>query len=321
MQHVSRRHVLGLVGAAGAGVAVASTQPAGASAGDTALHDHGRRRQRGRRTGIKGVSALGVPLIGMSAPAEVWHARHRAVGPGVGARRIFADLADGPTSQLSLVREAHAAGQLPVISYKAGGDVDAVVAGQYDAAAAAAAARLAAFDRPTAVVFWHEPHGDMTPAQYVAASMRILPFFKRDRLEVGPLLNGWLLDRQAEVFAQYAPDELLRTWDWFGFDTYESGTMESPGAVKPASRIPAAAAFLAQRGFQLPLGVGEYNGYSAQSITDVGNALLSTPNVWFGCLWNTTGGKGVELSGDRLEAFRGTLAKARARRARRRRRR
>ncbi len=314
MEHVSRRHVLQLVGATGAGVAGASTLgtlPAAA-----------RQGGRGRRTGIRSIQQLRVPLVGMSAPVEDWAERHALVGPGVGARRIFADLADGPTSQLRLVREAHAAGQLPVISYKAGGDVADVLAGRFDAVAAEAAARLASFGKHTAVTFWHEPHGNMTPAEYVAASKRLVPILKRGgaKLKVGPLLNGWLLDRQADLFAQYAPDELLRKWDWFGLDTYESGTMESPGSVKPASRIPAARQFLASRGFDLPIGIGEYNGYSAATITEAGNALLDTDNVWFGCLWNTTGGKGVELSGDRLTAFRGTLQKARTRRARRRKR-
>ncbi|CAM3679442.1 hypothetical protein NOZE110980_10685 [Nocardioides zeicaulis] len=317
MEHLTRRHVLQLAGATGAGVAGASMLgvPAGLAA-PTRREGGGQ----GRRTGIRSISRLGVPLIGMSAPVEEWASKHAAVGDGIGARRIFADLAAGPSSQFSLVREAHAAGQLPVVSYKAGGRIEDVLAGRFDAAAAEAAARLASFDKHTAVTFWHEPHGNMTPEQYVAASMRLVPIFKRGgrRLKVGPLLNGWLLDRQADLFAQYAPDALLRKWDWFGLDTYEAGTMDDPGAVKPASRIPAAKAFLAQRGVDLPLGIGEYNGYSAQSITDTGNVLMDTPGVWFGCLWNTTGGKGVELSGDRLSAFQGTLQKARARRARRR---
>jgi hypothetical protein len=34
--------------------------------------------------------------------------------------------------------------------------------------------------------------------------------------------------------------------------------------------------------------------------------------VWFGCVWNATGGKGYELTGDRLTAFRKTLADPRS---------
>lgn len=303
MENVSRRNVLRLIGATGAGVAGASAALSAALAADA---------RRGRPTGIKAVMAAGVPLIGMSAPADVWAARARSVGPGLGARRIFADLARGATSQLRLVEQAHASGQLPVISYKVGNDVEGAIAGKYDAVASAAAAKLASYGRPTAVAFWHEPHGDMTPAQYVAASKRILPFFQRGSLRVGPILNGWLLDRQAGLFGQYAPDEMFGIWDWFGIDTYESGTMASPGDTKPADRLPAVSRFVRSRGHDLPLGVGEYNGYSATSITRAGKAMMSTPNVWFGCVWNSTGDKGYELTGDRLEAFRGTLATARA---------
>ncbi len=305
MEHVSRRHVLQLLGATGAGVAGASAllPPAGA----VPIH-----RDPGRRSGTQAALAPIVPLIGMSTAARQWAARSAEVGPGLGARRIFADLAAGPTSQLSLVRAAHAAGQLPVISYKAGGSIADTLAGRYDDVAAQAAAQLAALGKPTAVTFWHEPHGNMTPAQFVAAQRRMVPIFQRGgaNLQVGPLLNGFLLDRQTSLFAQYAPDELLALWDFFGLDTYESGTMSSPGAAKPAPRVGAARTFLAQRGSNLPLGIGEYNGYSAQTITDTGTALLSTPGVWFGCLWNTTGGKGIAVSGDRLAAFRGTLAAA-----------
>jgi hypothetical protein len=261
---------------------------------------------------MRAVISSGMPLIGMSSPASVWNQRVNAVGPGLASRRIFADLGSGATSQLKLVEQALAAGMLPVISYKVGGDAAGAASGKFNAVAAQAAAKLAAYDRNIAVTFWHEPHGDMTPAQYVAASKQILPAFKRGKLRVGPILNGWLLDNQQATFGSYSPDGLFDLWDWFGIDTYESGTMQSPGSRKPADRIPALKKYLSGRGFDLPLGVGEYNGYSAKSIADVGEALMSTPNVWFGCVWNSTGGKGWELTGDRLAAFKGTLADSRS---------
>ena len=46
-----------------------------------------------------------------------------------------------------------------------------------------------------------------------------------------------------------------------------------------------------------------------------GAAILTTPNVWFGCMWNATQGKGYALEGERLSAFQQTLASAQARRA------
>ena len=264
-------------------------------------------------TGIRAITTARTPLIGMSAPASLWGQRVQQVGPGLGARRIFANLGRGATHQLDLVEQAHAAGLLPVISYKVGGDIASAVNGGYNAVAERAAARLASYDKPTAVAFWHEPYGNVTPAQYVAASKQLLPIFRRGKLRVGPILNGWLLDNKQNTFALFCPDSLFNLWDWFGIDTYESGTMAAPGTVKPAHRVAAVSAFLKSRGRAgLPIGVGEYNGYSAKSIADAGEALLSTPNVWFGCMWNATGGVGHELTGDRLTAFRKTLADPRS---------
>ena len=247
-------------------------------------------------------------LVGMNAMASSWDQRAREVGPGLGARRIFADLAAGASSQIGLVEEAHNAGMLPVISYKVGGDIAGAKAGSYNAVAEQAAAKLASYGLPTAVTFWHEPNPDLSGADYVAASKQILPAFKQGELRVGPILNGWLLDNQLPLFASFAPDEMFGLWDWFGVDTYESGTPTSPGKAKPADRIPAMANFVAARKPGMPLGVGEYNGFSAQTIAAAGDALLSTPDVWFGCVWNNTGGIGQVLTGDRLAAFKQTLA-------------
>ena len=66
----------------------------------------------------------------------------------------------------------------------------------------------------------------------------------------------------------------------------------------------------------MPLGIGEYNGYSAATIAAAGQAILDTPHVWFGCMWNSTEGKGYVLEGERLTAFQQTLAVARTRQAR-----
>jgi len=250
----------------------------------------------------------GGPLIGMSAPNAQWDQRVREVGPGLGARRIFADLAAGATSQLKSVEAAHRAGMLPVISYKVGGDIAGAVAGKYNAVAEQAAARLASYGLPTAVTFWHEPHNDMTTAQYVAASKQILPAFKRGHLRVGPLLNGFLLDRQQDLFGEYCPDELMELWDWIGIDTYQLGSLEKPGKADPGARIKALSTYVKKRGYDLPLGVGEYNGFTAEAIRSAGKALLTTPNVWFGCVWNSQLERNYVLTGERLQAFRETLS-------------
>jgi hypothetical protein len=143
---------------------------------------------------IVGPVPLGAALIGMSAPSNEWAQRVGEVGPGLAARRIYADLAAGAGSQIGLVEEAHRAGMLPVISYKVGGDVAGAISGKYNAVADQAAAKLASYGLPTAVTFWHEPNPDMTGAEYVAASKQLLPVFRRGELRVGPILNGWLLD-------------------------------------------------------------------------------------------------------------------------------
>ena len=303
---ITRRNAIRLLGVGAAGTAGASVA---LGAGTSTPAAAATPQRKLRHLGPRSVIATGTTLVGMSAPRGVWSERVQAVGPGLGARRIFADLASGADSQIKLVEQAHAAGMLPVISYKVGGDIAGAASGRFDAVAAKAAEKLASYDKPTAVAFWHEPYGDMTGAQYAAASRRLLPILRRGKLRVGPILNGWLLDNKRSDFAAFCPDELFGLWDWFGIDTYESGTMAAPGSRKPAGRIPALRSYLASRGHaKLPIGVGEYNGYSAASIRDAGEALFSTSDVWFGCVWNSTGGKGWELTGDRLAAFRETLA-------------
>ena len=254
----------------------------------------------------------GATIIGMSSAAPVWDQRVAEVGTGLTARRIFADLASGPLDQIHLVEQAHEAGLMPVISYKVGGNAAGAAAGNYNAAAEQAAARLDSYGLPTTVTYWHEPYGNLSPASYVAGNKQLLPAFKRGQIKVGPLLNGWLLDNKVPDFTSFCPDELFGLWDWFGIDTYESGTMEAPDTIKPADRIPKLAAYVAARGHNHRLGIGEYNGYSAATIAAAGDAILAEPKVWFGCMWNSTIGKGYTLTGDRLDAFKTTLADPRA---------
>ena len=319
MQTTSRRNVLRLFGGvAGAGIvgvsSVSGLAPSFASPDTRELRHPSSTPSSTPTPAPAPVVAAGTTLIGMSSPASLWAQRVSEVGPGLGARRIFADLASGATSQLKLVEQAHAAGMLPVISYKVGGDASGAASGRFNAVAAEAAARLAAYGKPTAVTFWHEPNGDITPAQYVAASKQILPNFKRDQLRVGPILNGWLLDRQQSTFAAFAPDEMLGLWDWFGIDSYQPGTMSSPNtSVMPVDRLTKLNDWLAAKGHaDMPVGVGEYNGFSAEAIQGMGEGLLSRPNTWFGCVWNVDEARAGLLTGDRLAAFKQTLADPRS---------
>lgn len=247
-------------------------------------------------------------IIGMSAPNEMWDRRLTEVGAsGVTARRIFADLTSTGTDQLRLVSEVVADGMMPVISYKVP-DAATAARGGYNAWARTAAEKLAALNAPVTVTFWHEPHGDMTPAQFIAGNRQILPAFKRGKIHVGPLLNGWLLDNQVSAFASYTSADLFALWDFIGIDTYQSGTSSNPGARLPGSRIPKLVTWLRSinQGSE-PIGVGEYNGHTAEAIRHAGDVFLSTPTLWFACMWNSTGSSlGVPLSGARLDAFRAT---------------
>lgn len=249
-------------------------------------------------------------LIGMSAPADVWDQRIAEVGPGIGARRIFADLRSDGLHRLDVVRQAIADGMLPVLSYKVP-DVTSAIAGAYDAWAERAATQLDALDADIAVTIWHEPRGDMTGAQFVALHERLIPILGRGKVTVGPIMNGWLLDRTATTveFGTFTSTKLLGLWDWFGIDSYQSLTNLE---LSPGDRIPPLVQFLADRGHpDMDILVGEYNAHTAATVTEAGEVFLSTPQVKVACVWNSTGtgtAGATPLSGVRLEAFKGTLA-------------
>ena len=203
------------------------------------------------------------------------------------------------------------------ISYKVGGDIDGAVSGKFNAVAEQAATRLASYGLPTAVTFWHEPNPDVSGAQYVAASKQLLPIFKRGELRVGPLLNGWLLDNQMATWSAYCPDDSsvsgtgwVSTPTRAGLPSGRAGSSPPTGSLRwRRSRGPA--------GSTCRWRWVSTTGTAPQTIAQAGETLLSTPNVWFGCVFNSDyGAKGDVLDGDRLTAFRGTLADPRSKAAR-----
>ncbi|MEQ6900988.1 hypothetical protein [Nocardioides sp. YIM 152588] len=246
-------------------------------------------------------------VLGMSAPASLWDQRLGEVGScGVGARRIFASLQADGRARASEIEATLAAGMMPVVSYKVP-SVDTLIAGGYDAWLDATGAYLAGLGEQVTATFWHEPHGDMPVADFRAGSRRFLDRVQSATTAVGPILNGWLLDRRVDDFAAYTSPGLLRDWDFVGVDSYHSGTASAPGPLLPARAVPLLAEWLDEQGFpDKPIGLGEYNGYSADALTEAGEMLLSTPELWFGLVWNSTGDKYVPLTGDRLTAFRET---------------
>lgn len=253
-------------------------------------------------------------IIGMSAPATNWSTRLAEVGPaGVKARRIFALLNSAASDQTDLIGQAVSAGLLPVCSWKVP-DLPTYLAGGYDAWLDTLNGYLGGLGVTVAAAFHHEPQGDMTGAQFCAGSQRFLDHVTAPNVKVGPILNGWLLDNQVSTFASFTSPALLAQWDFVAVDTYQAGTVTAPDAVKYGGRaVPLLASWLDGQGFpNMPIGVGEYNGFTADSLTKGGEAILSCPELWFGLVWNSEGGLGHVLTADRLAAYQATKADARA---------
>jgi len=252
-------------------------------------------------------------VIGMSAPANLWDTRIQEVGAnGVRARRIFADLSESGSSQLPLIRRAIADGMTPIISYKVPNPAT-LANGGYDTWLATLRTQLNDLNAPVTATFWHEPHGNMDPAVFRAASLKFFDGVDSPDIAVGPILNGWLLDRRVADFASYTDANLLDKWEFVAVDSYQSGTPTNPGNLMPARAIPLLENWMDSVGHpNTPLGLGEYNGFSAKAIADAGEILLSTPEVWFGLAWNSTAGAYVPLTGDRITAFQNTKADPRA---------
>lgn len=269
---------------------------------------------------LGGASAAAVPqppiqpkVIGMSAPASLWSQRIAEVGRcGVEARRIFARLQSDGRDQSALIEQAVADGQMPVISYKVP-SVSAMLAGDYDQWMTNLKYYLSGLGVQVTATFWHEPYGDMDPANFRTASQKFLNRVKAPNVAVGPILNGWLLDDKESDFRALTSTRLLTEWDFVAVDSYQSGTASAPGTKMPARAISQLTKWLNWRGFpNKPIGLGEYNGFTAEAISEAGETILSTPEVWFALAWNSEGDAYTPLEGDRLEAFRATKSDSRA---------
>jgi hypothetical protein len=249
----------------------------------------------------------------MSAPSDLWDQRIGEVGAnGVKARRVFASLSSSGSSLLPLIRETIADGMMPVISYKVP-DPATLANGGYDEWLRALRSQLTALGAPVTATFWHEPNGDMDPAVFRAASLRFFELVDAPSIAVGPILNGFLLDRRVSDFAAFTDANLLDKWEFVAVDSYQSGSVEAPGSSLPARAVPLLASWMDSVGHpDKPLGLGEYNGFSADAMTEAGEAILSTPELWFGLAWNSQGDSYAPLEGDRITAFQRTKADTRA---------
>lgn len=257
-----------------------------------------------------------ITTIGMSAEAKVWDQRLASVGEeGITARRVFAQLKSDGRDQADIIQEASRDEHLPCVSYKVPSVTNAI-RGDYDGWAAKAAEFLASFDHGILVAIWHEPHGDMTPAQFVQMQERLIPIFKGvGKIRVGCLLNGWLLDKRVNDFKSYLSQKTFDLYDFVGMDTYQP-TNTSVDTI-PGDRVDPLIAVNKSFGDEdKPIVIGEYNGLDADAIRRSGEKFLATPQVRAAYMWNSASDPGsgyVPLEGERLQAFKATKADDRAR--------
>ena len=257
-----------------------------------------------------GTTATKKALLGMSAPADTWDQRVREVGPGLEARRIFyTSFGDS----LRLAERACADGMYPVLSYKTGGYSWAqVAAGNADAELRALATRLNALPCDSFVAIHHEPAKDGAARDWAAMQAHALPILGGaigGKVKVGVIANGWWWSptnqgyTDAEI-AEYIPRAVIDVSDVIAADTYQ--TCET--CEEPLPKMKGMAAWARRVGGVRALGVGEFNGFTAASITNATKTLAEEPLFAWGCVWNSTGGIATVLTGARLEAFRTALA-------------
>jgi hypothetical protein len=257
-------------------------------------------------------------VVGMSAVSSTWSQRLSEVGAtGITARRIFADLTSTGRDQSTLIQQALDAGMMPVLSYKVP-SVSTLNSNGYDSWLANLNTYLGNLDGPVTATFWHEPHGDMSPADFRAGSQQFLDSLTDPDISVGPILNGWLLDNRVADWASYTSPALLAQWDFLGLDSYQEGTVANPSTtLLPGRAIPKAATWLDDQGFpDKRILVGEYNGQTVQGMEYAHQQILSTPELWVACVWNMDHMQNGSLkfnvlSGSRLTEFREFKADAR----------
>lgn len=265
------------------------------------------------------VSGAAPKVIGMSSPASLWDQRLAEVGAqGIKSRRIYADLSSAGISQRTLIEDAIAAGMTPVVSFKFGtGTIANAGAGAYNAWVTTAATQLQGYGVPILVACWHEPFDDMTGSQWLAIQRQVLPILNaKSNLSTYCILHGWLLDNRVADWNSYMAPDVFAALDYFGCDSYQSGTNTSPGSNDLTTRMPDLLNWLAAQGDAAkPVIIGEWSAYTAASLTSVGNTILSTPNVRYALLFNSQqGGKGEPLvpGTARMSSFQATKADARA---------
>jgi hypothetical protein len=240
------------------------------------------------------------------------------------ARRTYPTFVASGQNKSADHAEFIADGMMPIMSYKppvlsgqTAPDTAGFLAGTYDAYLAATVNYIIGLNVPVTVSFWHEPHNEITPADFIAANHKFIDAFEAagagPNISHGPILNGFLLDSVADKpkFAAFCPTSLLDRWDFVAADIYQNGTNEAPGIKMPSRLVPNLTAMLDSLGYpDMPIGVGEYNSFTAEGIMEAGEDFRNEPRLWFALLWvgvaNSNGNTWV-LDEPEAAAFRYTL--------------
>lgn len=251
--------------------------------------------------------------IGMSSPAGQWSTRLAEVGSqGITARRIFAQTLPDAGFR-GLVQDAVDAGMNPVVSYKLPNFSTANLNnGAYDALITAEANFLNSLGVPVYATIWHEPSPDVSGPNFQAIHRRLGPLLKRPRVKVGPILNTWVLDNvnNHPQFDGYIADDLIAdgTWEFFGYDSYQSGQRPSegtPGNNDLSTRMATINSKVAAHGgADLPQVIGEYNAYELDNLQAIQNTILANDRIVIACCFNSdVGSKGLVLTGPMRTLF------------------
>jgi hypothetical protein len=256
--------------------------------------------------------------VGMSAPKDQWAQRLSETGP-VYARRLFGNLSS-PDSIVTLARSEIAAGRYPITSFKLpNDDWTGAAAGRYDSLLRSLRDKLDALPGRVFVAIHHEPNGDGTARNFAAMQRRVLPILRSpSNVEAGVIMNGFIWSPRSyglsdTEIALWLPSDVRRLCEIVAADFYHGGTPSNPGE-EPEVKIRSFSAWATRVGVTR-LGIGEYNGHTAGAITRTGEAFLADPRFAFASIFNSSENnrEGVNwvLTGDRLAAFKATVAASR----------
>jgi hypothetical protein len=212
------------------------------------------------------------------------------------------------------------AGRYPVLSFKVpNDDWRGVANGRYDSALRNLRNALANVDGQLFVALHHEPAGDGSASDYARMQRRALPILGAPaNVDAGVIVNGFWWSAKAQgltdsEIAQWLPGDVRARAEIVAADTYHGGTVSRPGE-DAGVKIRRLSEWATRVGVTR-LGIGEYNGLTAAAVTAAGDAVLADSRYVFAAIFNSNENnrEGVDwqLTGERLEAFKATVAQSR----------